>query len=424
MKRNTGLHDIVKEGIWDSFYVWREELKKVSRDGGVMIFFLLAPFIYPVIYSFIYNNEVARNVKMVAVDECNTFLSREFIRRVNATADVRIVEVCRDMETARRMLDKKEAYGILLIPGDFNKILMRGDKQATVSVYSDMSSLLYYKAFYLSATEVSLDMGAELLIQRKPAYTTQAEKIESQPILSESTALYNPQNGFGSFLIPAILVLVIQQTLLLGIGMLSGTDRERNRFHTIIPIKRHFGGTLRIVLGKSLAYLVIYVVVCLWVFVVVPNLFSLPRVSQPFHVLAFLLPYLLACIFLAMTMSGFMRSRESPMLAFIFTSIILLFVSGVSWPKEAIPPFWRVLSAVFPSTPGIQGFIRIHTMGASLKEVAFEYRLLWIQVGAYFFSACMVYRTQYAISRKQLKKHYLYVKAKRRQKLESRNDSL
>ncbi len=327
--KNTRLRDMITEGIYDSLYIWKEELKKVFKDGGVLIFFLLAPFIYPVIYSFIYNNEVARNVKMV-VDASDTFLSREFTRRMNAAPDVRVVEVCRDMETAKRMLDRKEAYGILLIPSDFSKTLVRGEKQAHVSLYCDMSSLLYYKAFYLTATEVSLEMGAELQIQKKPAYTSRAEEIQTQPILSESTALYNPQSGFGSFLVPAILVLVVQQTLLLGIGMLSGTDRERNRFHTIVPLKRHFGGTLRVVFGKSLAYLVIYIVVCIWLFAVVPNLFSFPRVSQPFHVLAFLLPYLFACIFMAMTVSGFLRSRESPMLIFVFTSVLLLFISGIS----------------------------------------------------------------------------------------------
>lgn len=414
--KNTRLRDMITEGIYDSLYIWKEELKKVFKDGGVLIFFLLAPFIYPVIYSFIYNNEVARNVKMVVVDASDTFLSREFTRRMNAAPDVRVVEVCRDMETAKRMLDRKEAYGILLIPSDFSKTLVRGEKQAHVSLYCDMSSLLYYKAFYLTATEVSLEMGAELQIQKKPAYTSRAEEIQTQPILSESTALYNPQSGFGSFLVPAILVLVVQQTLLLGIGMLSGTDRERNRFHTIVPLKRHFGGTLRVVFGKSLAYLVIYIVVCIWLFAVVPNLFSFPRVSQPFHVLAFLLPYLFACIFMAMTVSGFLRSRESPMLIFVFTSVLLLFISGISWPKEAIPPFWKAIGYVFPSTPGIQGFIRIHSMGATLKEVAFEYRLLWIQAAVYFLSACLVYRTQYILTRQRMKRRYQYAKERRDRK--------
>lgn len=152
---------------------------------------------------------------------------------------------------------------------------------------------------------------------------------------------------FASFLVPAILILVLQQTLILGIGMLGGTAREKNRFHSLVPICRHFNGTLRIVFGKSLTYLLLYVVVCIWVLAIVPKLFSLPQVGEPLTILLFLLPYLFACIFMSMTLSGFMTSRESPMLVFVFTSVILLFISGVSWPEAAIPPFWKVVVICF-----------------------------------------------------------------------------
>lgn len=195
--------------------------------------------------------------------------------------------------------------------------------------------------------------------------------------------------------------------------MLGGTAREKNRFHSLVPISRHFNGTLRIVFGKSLTYILLYVVVCIWALAVVPKLFSLPQVGEPWTVMLFVLPYLFASIFLSMTLSGFMTSRESPMLVFVFTSVILLFISGVSWPKEAIPPFWKAIGYLFPSTPGIQGFIRINTAGATLNEVAHEYRTLWVQAGVYFITSCMIYRYQIMRSRKLIIKQYRYMKMQR-----------
>ncbi len=240
------------------------------------------------------------------------------------------------------------------------------------------------------------------------------------PIPYESVALFNSQNGFASFLVPAILILVIQQTLILGIGMLGGTVREKNRFHCLVPISHHFNGTLRIVFGKSLTYILLYVVVCIWALGIVPRLFSLPQVGEPWVVLLFVLPYLFASIFLSMTLSGFMTSRESPMLVFVFTSVLLLFISGVSWPKEAIPPFWRAVGYLFPSTPGIQGFLRINTMGATLNEVVHEYRTLWIQAGFYFITACVIYRYQIRRSRKLIVRQYQQMK---RKQMLSKNDA-
>lgn len=412
MKREYRLRYIIGEGIRDTFFIWKDELKNVFKDSGVMIFFFLVPFIYPLLYAFIYNNEVVHEAKMVVVDRSDSHLSREYIRKVDATADVKVVAVCADMEEARRMMDEKKAYGILYFPSEFSKDIHRG-KQATVSLYCDMSALLFYKAFLLATTEVSLEIGKEVRARNNPSPTEEQEQILVNPIPYESVALFNTQNGFASFLVPAILILVIQQTLILGIGMLGGTAREKNRFHSLVPISRHFNGTLRIVFGKSLTYLLLYVVVCIWVLAVVPKLFALPQVGESWTILLFVLPYLFASIFLSMTLSGFMTSRESPMLVFVFTSVILLFISGVSWPKEAIPPFWKAVGYLFPSTPGIQGFIRINTSGATLNEVAHEYRTLWIQAGVYFITACIIYRYQIIRSRKSIIKQYRYMKMQR-----------
>ncbi len=411
MKKEYRLRYIIKEGFFDTFYIWREEVKNVFRDKGVLIFFFLVPLVYPLLYALIYNPEMMRESKMVVVDQSNSFLSREFIRKVDGTPDVNITGVYGSMEEARRALDEKKAFAILYFPPEFSKDLNSG-RQATVSLFTDMSALLFYKAFLLSTTEVSLEMGKELQGRFRPASTEQLQQITVNPVPYESVSLFNSQTGFASFLVPAILVLIIQQTLLLGIGMLGGTAREKNRFSSLVPVNKHFSGTLRIVFGKSLTYILIYTLVCIWVFAIVPRLFSYPQVGEPLTVLLFLLPYLFACIFFSMTVSGFLTSRESPMLVLVFTSVILVFISGVSWPKESIPAFWRTLGYVFPSTPGIQGYVRINTSGATLNEVAHEYQTLWVQTGIYFVTAAMVCRFQIIRSRKLLVKQYRQMKKK------------
>jgi ABC-2 type transport system permease protein len=400
MEKDNRLLQIIREGVGDIFYIWKEELRNVFRDQGVIIFFFLVPIVYPLLYAYIYNNEVVREAKLAVVDQSDTYLSREFIRRVNATADVQVTGVYGDMEEAKRILDKRQAYGILLFPPGFSKDLHTG-KQTTVSLYCDMTSMLYYKAFLLSATDVSLEMGKELSARNAPASTDVLQSILLNPVPCEEVTMYNPQSGFATFLVPAILILVIQQTLVLGICMLGGTARERNRSRGLVPPSDHYAGTLRIVLGKSLVYLLLYTVACLWALGIVPRLFSLPQIGDPLVILLFVIPYLLACIFLAMTLSGFMTSRESPLLIFVFSSVILLFLSGISWPTDAMPWFWKATSYFIPSSPGIRGFVRINTTGASLNEVATEYQLLWIQTGFYFITSCIIYRYQIIRSRRE-----------------------
>ena len=99
-------------------------------------------------------------------------------------------------------------------------------------------------------------------------------------------------------------------------------------------------------------------------------------------------------------------NRETCMLLFVFTSVPLLFLSGISWPGAAMPAFWKYFSYIFPSTFGINGYVRINSMGATPNEVSFEYQALWIQTGFYFITTCLVYRWQILQSRKHVIEEY------------------
>ena len=390
MKQITFKQKVV-QGIYDLFYIWKQELRNLFRDQGVLIFFVLVPLTYPLIYSFIYTNETVREVPAVVVDNSRSSLSREYLRKVDASPETSIVAHCADMEEARLMLKERKAYGIIYIPSGFSDDIVRG-KQTQVSIFCDMSGLLYYKALLTANTNVSLAMNADIKMERAGNTTVRQDEITAYPIEYEDIAIFNPTNGFAAFLIPAALILIIQQTLLLGIGLAAGTAREQNRFKELIPDDPHYNGTLRIVMGKGLSYFMVYSLVAVYILCVVPRLFSLNQIAIPSVLALFALPYLTACIFFAMTASIAIRNRETCMLLFVFTSVPLLFLSGISWPGAAMPEFWKYFSYIFPSTFGINGYVRINSMGATLNEVAFEYQALWIQTGIYFLTTCLVYQ--------------------------------
>lgn len=397
--KQESLKQIIRQGIAGLFHICSQELKAVFRDQGVLIFFLLVPLAYPLVYAFIYTNEVVREVPAAVIDHSNSALSREFIRHIDASADVHIQSYCADMEEAKTLMKETKVYGVIYIPESFSKDIASG-KQTTVSIYSDMSGMLYYKALLMASTNASLDLNKQIQIKRLGNTTQRQDEVSTAPIEYEDISLFNPQDGFASFLLPAVLILIIQQTLLLGVGLSAGTARENNRFKDLVPISRQYQGTLRIVGGKSLAYFLIYVLVATYILCLVPKLFSLVQIAQPATLLAFTIPYILACIFFAMTCSIFIHHRESCLMIYVFTSVPLLFISGISWPGAAVPTFWKVFSWLFPSTFGINGFVRINNMGATLPEVALEYRALWLQTGIYFLTTCLVYRYQIILSRR------------------------
>lgn len=398
MRKETSLRNIILQGMNSVFYICQKELKAVFKDQGVLIFFLLVPLAYPLLYAFIYTGEVVREVPAAVVDMNKSTLSREFIRKVDATPDVKIQSHCADMEEAKLLLKESKVYGVIYIPENFSSDINKGI-QTQVTLYCDMSGMLYYKAILTASTEVSLKMNKAIKIKRAGNTTDRQDEISSAPITYEAVNLFNPQAGYASFLLPAVLILIIQQTLLLGVGLSAGTARENNRFRDLVPLSRQYQGTLRIVLGKSSAYFIIYAIVSAYILCVVPKIFSLVQIAQAGTLAAFILPYVLSCIFFAMTCSIFIHHREACMMIYVFTSVPLLFISGVSWPGSAIPAFWRVISWLFPSTFGINGYIAINSMGATLDQVLPEFRALWVQTGVYFLTTCIVYRRQIMLSR-------------------------
>lgn len=398
MRKETPLRNIILQGMNSVFYICQKELKAVFKDQGVLIFFLLVPLAYPLLYAFIYTGEVVREVPAAVVDMNKSTLSREFIRKVDATPDVKIQSHCADMEEAKLLLKESKVYGVIYIPESFSSDITKGI-QTQVTLYCDMSGMLYYKAILTASTEVSLKMNKAIKAKRAGNTTNRQDEISATPITYEAVNLFNPQAGYASFLLPAVLILIIQQTLLLGVGLSAGTARENNRFRDLVPLSRQYQGTLRIVLGKSSAYFIIYAIVSAYILCVVPKIFSLVQIAQAGTLAAFILPYVLSCIFFAMTCSIFIHHREACMMIYVFTSVPLLFISGVSWPGSAIPEFWRVISWLFPSTFGINGYIAINSMGATLDQVLPEFRALWIQTGVYFLTTCIVYRRQIMLSR-------------------------
>lgn len=363
--------DILRREAEAFSFVFRMEFNAIFKDQGVLMFIVLLPLLYPLLYGFIYTREVVREVPVCAVDASGSTLSREFLRRVDAAPDCRITARCADLDEARAQIEARRAYGIIYVPSDFSSALERGE-QAHVSLYCDMSGMLYYKALLLTCTNVSLDMNAAIKVKRAPGTTARQDAVTRQPLRYESVTLYNPQGGYAAFLIPAVLVLVLQQALLLGAGMSEGTLRERGGFARLRPVQRRRFGLARIALARAAARLVPYLPAVVYVLGVVPRIFGLPHLASWNDFALFAVPFLLAIISFAQFVSTLVRHRESVILLIVFTSIPLLFLSGVSWPSPSIPAFWRVVGQAFPSTFGINAYVRLQSMGASLPDVRHE----------------------------------------------------
>ena len=364
--------------------VMRNELRSLFTDEGVMLVLLFAIFIYANLYGLAYGNQVLRNVPIGVIDHSRTAASRALTSQFDAGPNCFVACEPTDMEEARRLFFDRKIYGIVYIPADFERNLL-GGRQAGVSIYCDASYFLMYRQVFQEIVATLGYTGAAVELQRLVAQginLPQAQAV-TQPVIYQAHNLFNPYLGYGTFVMPAIIILIIQQTLLIGIGMIGGTWREYGLYAKLIPRGETKLSALLTVLGKAFAYLTVCGITTTYILTLHYHLYGYPMNGRPLTVVALILPYMLACIMLGIALSTLFRRRENSLLWILWSSLLLLLLSGVSYPAEAIPAPLIALGRLFPSSHAINAFIRVQDMGAGVGDILPEIRALWCMTAVY-----------------------------------------
>lgn len=356
------------------FKIVGHEWRTIFHDEGVVLILMGAMVLYSALYGFIYGPEVVRDMPIAVVDRDQTTSSHALSRAVDATAAARVEYRVTTLEEAKALFMAHKVVGVLLIDDGYETQTLTG-RQAHVSVYADGSYFLLYSGFLGAVADVVVDKGA--VIETQNLVATGVSEYQAQGVAQNThykiERLYNPYNGYATALLPAVLIVILQQVLMIGIGMGMGTDNEFRRWG------RYQGSSaLTITMGKTLAYFLLYIPLGFYLLWANYRFFGYPINGGEWDVVLFLIPYILSVIFLGITFGGFMQRRESSILYLAVFSVFLIMVSGISWPKEGMPQWLYYSGEVLPSSSAINGFVRLRTAGVSLLDVRVEWITLWI----------------------------------------------
>ena len=363
------------------------ELMLVFRDQGVVIFFLVLNALYPVLYALIYNPEVVRDERVVVVDDNRTAMSRDLVRRMDATQEVAIAGYAANMQEAQEAMHRKACYGILYIPRDFAQNIGRGE-QGHVSLYCDMSVMMRYKAMFTALTGVTQAMGGE----RMAAVVEPVVSMSGAIVENRQVPVGNPAMGIASAVLLFILPRVLQQSMILGIAMLHGGSierRRRNGGRDPLAVEASPGATI---VGKMMCHQIIYVIPVIYVLHYVPLMFGFPQYGNLLHIICLAVPFIVGVSFMGQTLSAVVNERESVFLLFVFSSVVFVFLVGVSWPRYLMSRLWYVVGDCVPSTWMANGYVLMQTNGATLYQVQHPYWMLWLQLPVMFILAYVVER--------------------------------
>lgn len=383
----------IKQWCVDMFEVWRREFKMIFSDVGVMLFFFALPIGYPIVYTLIYNPEIVTDLPVAVVDADRTPQSRELTRMIDATQAMKVYDYVPDMAAARRLMNEHKVYGILEIPARYGKRLGRNE-QAFATFYCEMDLLLRYRTITAALADIQIALASKIQTQTVNDIGLLAQGMNQAPVASDAVMLGDPTQGFASFIMPGILILIFQQSIVLGVCMLRGGHKERQRRGGVDPLALTGVPATAKLIGKMLCYATLYIPMAYFMLVLLPAMFHLPHIGDMWQFFSFLVPFFIASVFFGRCVSQFVTDRESTLLVVVFTSVVFLFLSGLTWPRFAMNGFWQLVSGVIPATWGMEGFININSDGGTLANESHAYAVLWILSGVYFLLSYLFLRLQ------------------------------
>lgn len=373
--------------------VIRHEWKVIATNPAILLVLAGGIFLYGLLYNYMYAPNLVRKAPVAVVDLSHSALSREYVRWLDAAPQTSVYAQTPNILEARKWMKKGEVTGILYIPSDFETRVARGET-SVFTLYAATDAFLNFKGLQEASSRVMLAVNDAHRRAGTVFLPPQGllAVASSAPVNVSGTALYNYTEGYGSYLIPAVMIVIIFQTMLMVIAMLTGEEAEQRREGIHSMRARSLKDMLCIVSGRTFVYVMLYVVFSMFLLGLLPHIFSIPNIGSGWDIVTMMIPFLLATSFFALAVSRWFTDSEAPLLIIAFFSVGYIFLSGVSYPLELMPWYWQAAHYLIPAAPGTLAFVKINSMGASMSNIQTEYITLWVQCIVYFILACLAYR--------------------------------
>ncbi len=359
--------------IGQFFRIALTEWKTMLRDPACMLIVVVGVVVYSFYYPYPYVHEVANKAPVGIVDNDRSAMSRELIRMVASTQEVDVVSTYWNEPNAQKALADETIYGYMKIPENFEADLRSG-KNVSVGVYAHGAFILLYGNVATSLATAAGTLGATVQVKRLVANgkTLAEAKAIRDPIPAQFIRMFNRSGGYGIYAVSAVLMIILQQTCLVGIGVMGG-PRKNRRFSRLKGCEETEGAPLLLrYFGRSTAFILHYITALFFYKLVIYHVFSFPDRGNIPLVLLFGLLFFGAVVNMGMWMAQFFRHRETALLFFACVPILVLLVSGFSWPQSSMPKWLQVFGSFLPSTYAIPAWLKIQNIGANFREVAPE----------------------------------------------------
>ena len=223
MARPPGQSEIVRPspGIGGAFMA---EWRRILGTKSAFSLLILAPLIYGIYYPQPYLNQILRKLPIAVVDNDLSDISRQIVETLDASGALSVTVRARTLAEARTAIDRGKAFAAVEIPADTERDVLKGIT-AHIPIYADATYLFIFRS---TASGVATALGtltSDLVSRgaRSDGSLVKAKLASLSPADVLLQPIFNPVGGYASYVVPAAFLLILQQTLLIGVAMLTGS---------------------------------------------------------------------------------------------------------------------------------------------------------------------------------------------------------
>ena len=337
-----------------------KETIQMRRDRLTFAMMLGIPLIQLMLFGFAINLD-PKNLPAALVAPTQDRFTRAMVSALELIGYYRFVTTEATAAEAEAMIQRGDVSFVVTVPSDFGSRVERGDAP-TILIEADATD----PAVASGAISTLGTVAAEAL-SRETGDEAMADRRSSAALSVVVHRRYNPEGITQYNIVPGLLGVILQLTLVMMTAMALTRETERGTMENLLSMP---ATPLEIMLGKVLPYLAVGAVQVVVVLVAARAIFGVPFVGALPLLLGGILLFVLALVILGYLISTVARTQMQAMQLTFFFFLPSLMLSGFMFPFRGMPGWAQVLGEIFPLTHFLRLIRGVMLKGADAATVA------------------------------------------------------
>jgi len=340
----------------------RKEFYHLVRDFRSMYLAFIIPLLLILMFGYALSLDVD-NVRTVVVDQDRTELSRDFIRKLNASSYFDIIHHLNDSMSAITYLDQGSTTMAIVIPPGWTADL-KADRSASLQVLLDGSDPNYagISRGYITAFIESYNRDRLISFLNRRGM----EQIKA-PIDGRIRVWFNEDLNSQNFIVPGIIAIIIMIVGSMLTSLVIAREYENGTMETIrsLPV-----GGGEFLLGKAIPYFLIALIDVLVAVFMGQVLFGVVMKSSFYLLVLASTIYISVALSLGLLISIVTKSQlVANQMAILITFLPSLLLSNFVFPVGNMPKIFQILTYIIPATYFIDILNGIYLRGLGLSHL-------------------------------------------------------